>query len=348
MILNAYAVLAGFLSMLRLLLALVSIGVAVALVRQRRLAPDREEVDSIENRAYLLSFLGLTVVAIAVLSWPLLYVLLQSYVPQWPGVMCIYGVTQIGAGSLGPSRFLPSLLTALQTIKPFMVFVAGGWLVLYAINRSARSAPLLGRLIVLQVVLAVVAIGDAGLELAYLGIPKKEEFLSSGCCTESLRDSSSLEAYSPPEPLDADQSWLRVGYFAANGAMIGMLYSLLSCLPSCFHAGRRAMALLAAVVTGFITYFFLREVAAPDILQLPYHHCLYDLLPTSPLTVLAMACHLLAAFAIGWAGIAATWGRSAETNAAVTPVVSRCLFLAFNGYLASLAIITTQMVLAQP
>jgi hypothetical protein len=349
MILNAYAVLAGFLSMLRLLLALVSIGVAFTLWRKRRSSPGREEADAIENRAYLLSFLGLTVTAIAALSWPLLYVLLQSYVPQWPGVMCVYGVTQIGVGSVGSSRFLPSLLLALQVIKPFMVFLAGSWLVLDAINRSARSAPLLGRLIALQVVLALVATADAGLELSYLAIPKKEEFLSSGCCTEAPRRAASLEAYALSDPADADpRFWLRVGYFAANGALIGMLYQLLRCLPSGFPAERRVMVLLGAAGTGVVTYFFLREVAAPAILHLPYHRCLYDLLSGSPLTVVAMACHLLAGFAVGWAGVAATWGRSAESNPALTPVVSRCLFLALNGYLASLAIVATQWSLVQP
>jgi hypothetical protein len=348
MILNAYAVLAGFLSMLRLLLALVSIGVAMSLLRKRRSSLEREEVDAVENRTYLLSFLGLTVVVIAVLSWPLLYVLLQSYVPQWPGVMCIYGVTRIGAGSLGPSRFLPSLLTALQIIKPLMVFLAGSWLVLYCINRSARSGPLLGRLIALQVVLALVATADASLELAYLGIPKKEEFLSSGCCTEAVQNSATLEAYASEPAAAESHPWVRLGYYAANGAMIGMLYQLLRCLPACFHAGRRVMALLAAGVTGLITYQFLREVAAPEILRLPYHRCLYDLLPNAPLTVGAMACHLLAGFSVGWAVVAANSGRSAETDQAVTPTVSRCLFLALNGYLASLAIVTTQMVLAQP
>ena len=57
-------------------------------------------------------------VGLGLASWPLLYLLLQSYVPEWPDVMCIYGVTRVGAGSVGASRFLPGLVTALQVLKP--------------------------------------------------------------------------------------------------------------------------------------------------------------------------------------------------------------------------------------
>src|SRR3954447_3858665 len=124
--------------------------------------------------------------AVNVLSWPVLYLLLQSYVPEWPGVMCIYGVTRVGAGSLGPSRFLPALVTTLQAMKPALIFLSGAWFVLHLVNRRTRTAPLTGRVLLLVVLLGLVAAGDAGVELAYLAIPKKEVFLSAGCCTEAF------------------------------------------------------------------------------------------------------------------------------------------------------------------
>ena len=85
--------------------------------------------EAVERNAYLMMTLALVLLGLGLASWPLLYLLLQSYVPSWPGVMCIDGVTRIGTGSLGASRFLPGLLTALQVFKPLLMLMGGAWLV---------------------------------------------------------------------------------------------------------------------------------------------------------------------------------------------------------------------------
>jgi len=88
--------------------------------------------------------------------------------------MCIYGVTRIGTGSLGPSRFLPTLVTVLQATKPALVFLSGAWFVLHTLNRRTRTASLTGRVLVLLVLAGSLAVADAAVETAYLVIPKKE------------------------------------------------------------------------------------------------------------------------------------------------------------------------------
>ena len=75
--------------------------------RAGRLAATPDNRDAVETRSYLVFLVTILLVGLSVFSWPLLYLLLQSYVPEWPGVMCIYGVTRIGTGSLGVSRWLP-------------------------------------------------------------------------------------------------------------------------------------------------------------------------------------------------------------------------------------------------
>ena len=122
MLLNAYAILDSL--------------VAPAIVRRAprprvagRLAslvpPDlAEDRTPLEERNYLLSLLALLLLGLNLASWPLLYLLLQSYVPDWPGVMCIYGVTRVGAGSTA-SSIPPALLTALQGISPCWCSSAG-------------------------------------------------------------------------------------------------------------------------------------------------------------------------------------------------------------------------------
>ena len=107
MILNSYAILDASLSLLRLALALLAVGLGVTAWRTGRHLLSTEGRQGLEDRSYLLALVGLLTLGLNLISWPLLYLLLQSYVPQWPGVMCVYGVTRIGTGSAGPSRFLP-------------------------------------------------------------------------------------------------------------------------------------------------------------------------------------------------------------------------------------------------
>src|SRR3954454_9138633 len=143
MILNTYAVLDAFLSLLRGMLGLLVLWLGVsAWWTWLRRPPGPEGRKELEDRGYLLFLLAGLLLALNVLSWPIFYLLLQSYVPEWPEAMCIYGVTKIGLGSLGPARFLPTLVTALQATKPFLVFLSGAWFVLYLVNRRTHTEPL--------------------------------------------------------------------------------------------------------------------------------------------------------------------------------------------------------------
>src|SRR2546426_12179184 len=99
MILNAFAVLDAFACALRLFLATVVVGQGIAALRQTAALSEPESKGALEDRFYLLFLLALLLLALNVLSWPLLYLLLQSYVPQWPEAMCIYGVIHVGTES---------------------------------------------------------------------------------------------------------------------------------------------------------------------------------------------------------------------------------------------------------
>jgi len=165
MILNAFAILAGFLAVLRLGLAVVLAVLALPVClagRSRAAQPARRTW--LENRGYLLVLAAGSLAAISVLAWPLLYLVLESYIPHWPGVMCIYGVTQVGAGTQGASRHLPHLLVALEALKPALVLVSGGWLVLHLLNGRTATAPLSRRVAALVLVAAGLAVADAACE----------------------------------------------------------------------------------------------------------------------------------------------------------------------------------------
>src|SRR5262245_21841028 len=112
MILNAYAVLCAFVAALELLCSLLVASLLWGKLTARpsnARAGDLSDgpVERNEDRSFLLYLSAGLLLLLGLASWPLLYLLLQSYVPEWPDVMCIYGVTRVGAGSVGASRFLP-------------------------------------------------------------------------------------------------------------------------------------------------------------------------------------------------------------------------------------------------
>ncbi|MBI1916004.1 MAG: hypothetical protein HYS12_14900 [Planctomycetes bacterium] len=349
MILNTYAVLDAFLSLLRGMIGLLVlwIGVSTWWAWLRR-PPGPEGRKELEDRGYLLFLLAGLLLALNVLSWPVFYLLLQSYVPEWgDSVMCIYGVTKIGLGSLGPSRFLPPLVTALQTTKPVLIFLSGAWFVLYLVNRRTHTAPLTGRVLLLLLASGLLAVTDAAAESAYLVIPKKEVFLSSGCCTEAF-DWGKREVQFLPQALVGENKEGRL-YAAYYGSHGGMVLALAGCIWLC---RRRLLAvglaplLLGAILCGAVNVVFLIEVVAPRLLHLPYHHCPYDLVPRGPEGIVSAALSLGGSFAVGWACVAGWLGRDPESRAYLPATVRVLLRVALLSYFWAMLMTFVELALA--
>ncbi len=341
MILNSYAILAAFVAVLRLLLGLGVLALAAG--AWRHFSRDR---DRLEDRSYLVFLLTLTLLVLNLASWPLLYLLLQSYVPHWAGVMCIYGVTRVGEGSLGPARFLPTLLTLLQLSKPALVFAGGAWFVLYLLNRRTTNAALLGRLFIVLLPLGLLAAADAAMELAYVGIPKKEEFPEAGCCTALDEPADRL---SPRGLLGEEGDWQKRLYLAYYGSNVALIVALV--LGARRLGGRLSGAglmglLLLGTAALAVSGVFLVEVAAPTILNLPHHHCAYDLIPDRPEALVAVVLYIGGAFLLGWGAVAWWLGRAAETEPFLGGAVRRLLRLSLCGYLMSLAMMSLELALA--
>ncbi len=345
MILNAYAVLDAFVSLLRLGLGLSILYLGAFAWRTWR--RNRESVNgpSSEDRLHLLLLLAGVMLWLNVLSWPTFYLLLQSYVPEWPGVMCIYGVTRIGTGSIGPSRFLPSLVTALQTMKPILVFLSGAWFVLHLINRRTRTAPWTGRVLALLLLSGLLGIADAAIEIAYLVIPKKEQFLSVGCCTIAYTEDTESGRLLPKIRVDARQApWLYAAYYTIN---LGLALAIF------LRRGQRRLSAvrllplaLTATLSLAINGLFLVEVAAPRLLHMPNHHCAYDLVEKAPTSLIAIALFIAGSFCVGWAFVAAWLGDGPEARLFLPEIVGRLLYSGFLGYLGSVAILSIELTLA--
>jgi hypothetical protein len=346
MILNAYAVLDGFLSLLRLGVGLLVLVLGLSAWRAWRRQPAGEGRKSLEDRGYLLFLLAGLLLWLNVVAWPIFYLLLQSYVPEWPGVMCIYGVTRIGLGSQGPARFLPALVTTLEATKPALVFLSGAWFILYLVNRRTRTAPLTGRVLLVLLAAGVLAIGDAAAEAAYLAIPKKEEFPSAGCCT-GVYDAEAGASRFLPQALVGDKGvpWLYGAYFGINAAMVLALAVCVRRARSRPPGWWLAPLLVGAVLSVAVNGVFLVEVASPRLLHLPYHHCPYDLVPGAPESLVAVALFLGGCFSLGWACVAAWLGQASEAAIFAPAAVRALLHLAFLGYLWSLLMTSVELVL---
>ncbi len=344
MILNAYAVLDLFVVLLRCGVALIVAGLGCAALRKsNHVSTAGFDKATLEDRSYLLFSLALLLVGLNVLSWPLLYLFLQSMVSQWPGAMCVYGVTRIGAGSEGISRMLPVLVTSLEYLKPFQVFISGVWLVLYRINRRTETAPFSRRILAVQIALGLVTLTDGLLEVAYLAIPKREDFLSTGCCTAAYVQrhdaaNSAIELMSGP----VGRRWLVASYYCVNAGVLLSLWMYI-------RRGRLIDVLgtsLFTIASVPVTAAFMIAVAAPTVLHLPYHHCLYDLIPKAPDMLFGIGLFVWGIFSVGWAFTAKWLGMSSETRLLALAEQNRLLSIAIHCFLGSLLVTSLEMYLA--
>jgi hypothetical protein len=298
MILNSYAVLDVFLALLRLGLGVLVLACGAFGWQRWHGTSERRE-----NAGHLALLLAITLVLLAVAAWPLLYLLLQSYVLEWPGAMCIYGVTQVGKGSSGPAGYLPNLIFVMQWLKPALVFAGGAWYVIHLLDRRTPNAALLGRVFALLIPLGGLAVADAAADLTYVAIPKKEEFASSGCCT-AVGDSSASRYLPPSWVGEEGRSHWHAAYFSTNIVLMLILGAGLG-------YGRPGLLVLPlAALNLTVSAIFLVEVVAPALLHLPFHHCAYDLIPDAPEGVAAAGLHLVGTFATAWSVLVWWLGRT--------------------------------------
>ncbi|HUY35781.1 MAG TPA: hypothetical protein VMV69_23760 [Pirellulales bacterium] len=357
---NGYAVIGGFLELLRFGAA----SVAVVLGARTLCFSSRASRSRLENSSYLSALLAYLLLGLALASWIVLYLLLDSFVPESPGAMCIYGVTRIGDGSPGLTGWLPSLIAGVQIMKPVLVFVAGAVVVLYWLYRRAGTPTLLPRFVAGLLALGVLSLGDVAAETTYLLVPKRDVPLTTGCCSPAAAD---LRSAIPAE--NDDTRWLPPAYFACHLLMVGLLwcggrwegYPRTAVVVRASRLPRGSgsdphdappsatwllTALAASVATLYVSARFLVDVAAPALLHLPYHHCLYDMVGTVKESAVAIGLLLWGTFCVGWACVAAWCGRSPDTLPFLASDIRQFWNWALLGYLGSAAMFAVDLWLA--
>jgi hypothetical protein len=310
MTVSTYTVVAAFVSVLEFALG------AVALVAAVRLLVRREPHEREDGAAAQALFLpGVVLAGLSALSIPLLYLLLRSWVPQWPDAMCVQGVARIGAGASGATGLLPSLLSALVVTKPLVAFAAGAWILVHLADRRTETAPLAGRVVLLLGVSGAAAVLDAALEGTYLLLPKVQPAFASGCCTTAtlVPGGDGVAA----APLAVTAALVATALGAALAAHLGV-----RALASGRVAATWSVAsAVCAVGTLWSGSGFLSGVLAPSRLRLPFHGCVHCLLDGAPEYAAAVALGLVGAWCAGWAAVVS---GSAAGTAAAEPARALC------------------------
>jgi hypothetical protein len=337
---SGYVAVGAFLGTLQLAVAVWAIVVGLrSWLAWRHGRPDLAQ-ERLEERTYLAALLGYLLLGLSLISWLVFYLMLDSFVPQWPGAMCIYGIMQIGLGSNGIYGWLPTLVSLVQILKPSLVFAVGAALVVYRFYRSQGTRTLLPRVAGLFAVVAVMASLDATTALAYLAIPKRENVSSSGCCSASAGGSDRVM----PPGLHA-QEQLEWCYYGCHLVMAALLLHRLKRTDRARLSLELPLAAMA-VLTLAVSMQFLVEVASPRLLHLPYHRCLYDLVPGVPESAAALALLLWGTFCVGWSSLVGWLGRAPESETAAAEEARRWRAYALVGYAGSVAMLSFDLWLA--
>lgn len=313
MSLDAFAVVVAFLAIVEVSLGFAAVAAAL---RPSRAGPD---LPSANPR---LALTAASLLVVAIVSCPILYLLLESWVPRWPGIMCVEGVRRIGTGSVGASGWLPGLLGTLDITKPIVVLAAGAWLVIRRAGdarlRVANAA---------AVVLGLAAVLDGAVQAAYVAIPKESVPAVAGCCT----------MLAPGETPDAVPSFVSThatAWFPAGAVLLGAVALALALTVRAGKSRTALLALLASASLGIVPFgaAFLADVAAPVALGLQFHHCAWCALAGAPETLAGAALFGAAVLAAVWATVA----RLADVNGDRT-LESRLLTASAFGFLGTAA-----------
>ena len=217
------------------------------------------------------------------------------------------------------------------------------WFVLHLVNRQTRTASITAPVLVCLLAAGIVAAVDAATELAYLAIPKKEEFLAAGCCSAGIDRSHDARRLVPLPGLSSDmENRLPTVYYATNlGAA-----ALLAAMVRFRLASTKWIIPLACVAaaTLFVNRAYLVEVAAPRLLHQPDHHCPYDLVEAAPASIAAVGLFVAGSFCTGWACCVRWVGRRSSTEYAAT-LDCGLLALAALAYASSVLILSVVMAL---
>jgi len=259
------------------------------------------DVSRAERSIHLATLVAVVCLAILLIGWPLLYAMLDSFVPEIPGAMCIYGVTKV----------MPVMNAVVQAAKPALIFVLGAWLLLESLRRQSGLPARRARgMLALALVAGLLALAH-GAELYYVFSMDSLQEVSCCCCCGAGGNANVQPAafYLPwVLPSSACQAVLNTLFFGGVPLLaVWLLVRSRWRTPRSKGFARAQCVLLLVAAAGVATAALLEfsQVLAPLLMRLPFHHCLYCLLLNGRAADAALIVGNLAvgSFAAGWAAL---------------------------------------------
>ncbi len=295
-----------------------------------------ERMTDLDTRARLLFLIVTIVIVVRLLSMPLFYWALESDVPDIPGAMCAFGVTQV----------LPGLTGALQYFQFPVIFLGVAWLLLNAVDGETRHHPLLQRKLyffsAISIPIVLESLGDFYLFFSI----RPPTALGLSCC------STVADVASRPTALVA-------GFFLGprsagplfNAYLVASLV-FLAFLALILWRGlwRRPYLIVATILAVLLVPIFwvaLVEKIAPLMMNLPYHHCLYCWLKSAPGALGVAAGFLLGVAGVGWALVLDLQGGGGEVKAIASRYIRGLFLFSLSATLFSFLIVITHLLMAK-
>lgn len=309
MIINIYTFIMLFSAAVSLVMGAIILPLSYKLATNWGKEKNSDAIERLERTGYLVLLIACVILAIRMASWPFFYFTLNSYVPEVPGAMCMFGVTQILHGAVG----------FLQIIKPVAFFVMGGWFLLYYIDNQTKTAPLTVRKFTFLAIISAIILADSIGDLYYF--IRMKPLMTVSCCATFYDIPVRPSAMIPKAILGGQYERLLLPiYYITNLTLVGFLGYMLRRMRvrslefgvgSCKHflltpnselITLNFIALGLGIFNAFVVIFSLFEVIAPRLLQLPFHHCMYcfigsGLVPDAPII---FGLFILGTFVIGW------------------------------------------------
>jgi hypothetical protein len=339
MIFNAFTIIIFFIALLTGILALILAAFSFRIYQRWGKSLSDQEKSTIENRSYLLLLIAVVILSVKLLSWPLFYVTLQSYIPNIQGAMCIFGVTQAQ----------PHLSSIAQIFKPVVFFFIGGWLLLNALDRTTERAPLFKRKFLFLSFVSFMVLGDSVSDFVFLTSFSTEADIA--CCTTFFDLPERTTAMLPISILGKDyERYMLPLYYLSNISLFtftaisyirlspGRLfrYTIMNSNVLCPMITGAVLSLLNAAITVIALF----EVIAPKIMELPYHHCIYCMWQYVPDSIVMTGLFIIGTFSLNWALLLYITGKHKETVNRMKEYIRNLYFLGLIGIGVSMVMVT--------
>lgn len=293
-----------------------------------------------EEKGYLIFLLACVVLSVRMFAWPWFYFMLQSFVSEVPGAMCIFGVT----------RVLPDTVAFLQIIKPISFFIMGGWLLCYYVDKSIQTSPLARKNLLLLLPICGVLLADSIGDIYY--VIRMKPLMSVSCCATFFDTPLRPSALIPQALFGRDfQQTLFIVFYATNIILIILLFTSLSrkwqssaSLPGNVMLYSQVLIAVVNIPIVIISFF---ENIGPRLMQLPLHHCIYcfmgkGIVPDAPVILGLFA---IGTFSIGLMVILRFIYRNGETQLVTEKLIRKVNGLSLFCLLAFIMMVTIHLIL---